>query len=500
MSNFNHGIKSYGFPILPGIGSKLYTGNVYFVDNGNPDGSDNTSSGTKEEPFSTWDYAIGRATANNGDIIIVMPGHAETLAAASAVTHDVAGLTVYFVGEGADKPTFTFSATASTVVVSAASTKLIGYPIFKPSIDSVVSPLVVNAADCYAEIDIQDASDTVECVRGVLGDASADRLVLNLKYRGRTGGNACVNAVRLVGSDGARIRLDFYGKASTAIVELHTTACTDVDVSGYVYVSGTTDGTKNIVDTVTGSTWYSDVVDGAAGSRYTGGSASAVASDDISAISSTLGTANATTTDSVHGKIGTDTEMADNSLYDLIGADAKTDAIASVLSGAAGIATFPTAAAAANAVSLAEVIRYISELQVPRVAVKESGAMSGSYDTGTTTIFTVTGDCLVKMAASMDVQVTTTSNNGTLEAGITGNTACLLVQDVADGTAFDIGDSWTLTTAADANGAELADEWVLIGNGVDIIVTIGTNNVTAGEVDFYCHYLPLTAGSSIVAV
>ena len=70
---------------------------------------------------------------------------------------------------------------------------------------------------------------------------------------------------------------------------------------------------------------------------------------------------------------------------------------------------------------------------------------------GTVTLYTVTGDVLCKLAGSVDIALTSTSADGTVEVGIAGNTAALCVQDVADATAFQIGDSWSLTTAADAN-------------------------------------------------
>jgi hypothetical protein len=52
-----------------------------------------------------------------------------------------------------------------------------------------------------------------------------------------------------------------------------------------------------------------------------------------------------TTTDSLHGKLGTDTEMADRSVFDLLGGD--------------GFAAFPTSEAPGNDVSLAEVLRAV---------------------------------------------------------------------------------------------------------------------------------------------
>lgn len=119
-------------------------------------------------------------------------------------------------------------------------------------------------------------------------------------------------------------------------------------------------------------------------------------------------------------------------------------------------------------------------------------------DVGTITLFNVTGDIMCMMSATVDVAVTSTGNNGTVEVGVAGNTASLLVQDVADSTAFAIGDSWTLITAADANAAQLADEPVIIGNGVDIILTIATNAMTAGDIDFYCIWRSLSNDGNVV--
>ena len=363
---------------------------------------------------STTDAAINVASASAGDLVLIAPGHTETISGASGITSDVAGLTIIGLGNGADRPTYTFSATDSTWVVSGASS-VIKNIIAVPSIDSVVSPFVISGADCDIDVEIQDASAAVECVRGILTTATADRLKLNLRYHGFTGGNACVNAVRLVGGTGARVNVDFYGKASTSVVELHTTAVVDTKIAGTFYVSGTTDLSKNVVDTVTASTWSVDGFDSAAGAAFSGGSGNAIA----------------------------------------------------------------------------------SELQVPRIVLKSTGDLTAS---GTSVaLFTVTGDVLMKVGGSVDVAVTCTSGTSTAEVGVAGNTAALCVQDSIDGTAFDVGDSWSLITAADANAAQMADEWVLIGNGANVIMTVSVDDITAGDIDFYCQYIPLTSDSSVVA-
>lgn len=247
------------------------TGNIFWVDSGSATGGDGSGYGSNpDKPFLTLNYARSQCTANNGDRIYLMPGHAETVASAAAINLSVAGVETIGIGNGADKPTFTFSDTASTITMTAAS-NVVRNILIKPSVDSVVSPIVVSAADCTIDVEVQDASATVECVNAILTTAAADRLDIKLKYRGFIAGNACVNAIRLVGVDTARIYVDFYGKASTSVVEFHTTACHDIDIKGKFFNSGTSI-TKNIVDTATGSTWSAEGWDGNSNRDFSGGS------------------------------------------------------------------------------------------------------------------------------------------------------------------------------------------------------------------------------------
>jgi hypothetical protein len=476
LTNFPNGLSSFGVPVLPSKGS-VVTGSVFFVDSNI--GANGHTGKMPSKPFATLDYAIGKCTASKGDIIYVMPGHAETLATASAITADVAGIMIIGLGVGASKPTFTFSATDATMVISAASVKFHGC-IVTPSVDSVVSPIVVSGADCDIEYEHQDASASIECVSSFLTTATAERLKLSLRYRGFLAGNACVAPIRLVGVDTARIYVDFYGVASTSIVEFHTTACHDIVINGKFYNNGTT-LTKNIVDTVTQSTWHASGWDGNSNSNFSGGDNAALAADDSSAIAAAVAVI-----DEFH-----DVPAANNTLNaqinEVIGN--KTDATAD-----GAVTTTDT------------LVGYIKQLvtdaidkatRISAVAIKSTGDLTAF---GTTkNLFTVTGDVLVKVGASVDVAVTSTSGTTTLEVGVAGNTACLCVQDAVDNSAFAIGDSWSLDTAADTNGALLSSEYILVGNGATIILTGSVDDITAGDIDFYCQYIPLSTDGAVVA-
>lgn len=124
------------------------TGSIFYVHSGT---GVNAAGGGKnpDAPLATLDYAIGLCTASKGDIIYVMPGHAETIAAADGFDADVAGIKIIGLGWGALRPTFTYSATGSTAAVGAANVWIENLR-FVAGISAVVVALNVEAAgvDC----------------------------------------------------------------------------------------------------------------------------------------------------------------------------------------------------------------------------------------------------------------------------------------------------------------------------------------------------------------
>ena len=261
------------------------TGDRWFVDSGATYASDATEYGTSpDKPFATLDYAIGQASANNGDIIYVMPGHAESYGSGEGFTADVAGLTVVCLGEGADRPTFTFAATDATCTVTAASFKMTGF-LFLVSIDAVVTYVTVTGADCELAGEIRDTTDK-EVVDGFT--VSGDRFKARIVHRGYTSGDANDSTIALDGVDGADIYVEAYGKAGVGVVDMRSHACANVVVDGIFLVTSTTDFSKTVVDTVTGSTYKATGFDVAAGKRFSGNGITAKHSIDDFTVS-TLG-------------------------------------------------------------------------------------------------------------------------------------------------------------------------------------------------------------------
>ena len=121
------------------------TGNIFWVDSGA--GSDAAGyGGNPDKPFATLDYAIGLCTANNGDVIYVMPGHAETVSGAAGIDFDVAGVTAIGLGEGPDRPTITMSAVASTIHFDAAGTHFENFLVKTEHDNTIVCD--VDKTDC----------------------------------------------------------------------------------------------------------------------------------------------------------------------------------------------------------------------------------------------------------------------------------------------------------------------------------------------------------------
>lgn len=134
------------------------TGNLIYVDSGS--GSASWDGKSADRACATIDQAINNATASQGDKIIVLPGHAETVSTAGGITADVVGIDIIGLGRGNDRPTVTLSATASTVICSAAN---VGFRniVFVGTVDALVVGIPVTAAHVnFTECEFNDTTTT----------------------------------------------------------------------------------------------------------------------------------------------------------------------------------------------------------------------------------------------------------------------------------------------------------------------------------------------------
>lgn len=259
-SNYPHGFNGVTLRNVPIV--QTHPGKVFFVNSTSVlaatdnavAGADSPSSraGTYESPFATIDFAIGQCVASRGDIIFVMPGHTETISAASGIDQDVAGVAIIGLGNGSLRPTINYTDTASTWTMAAANCVMQNI-LHTGGIDAVVSPIVVSAADC--SIDSCELRDvTGQMTDGILTTADADRLSITNHFHNGAAAAGGDSAIALVGMDNPVIKgFKLIGNFAVGGIDVRTTAAVDVEISdGYIWNKNAAD--IGIIDTITAST------------------------------------------------------------------------------------------------------------------------------------------------------------------------------------------------------------------------------------------------------
>ena len=152
-NGFPGGVTIHNMPVL-----NTYGGNVFWV---NSNGGSNGNKGTRNRPFATLDYAIGRCTANNGDIILVMPNHAETITGAGGITADVAGITIIGLGTYNQRPRFLMDGAATVTFVVSAADVTVQNCVFASGHADVVACFAITGKGCTL-IDVEFADNTTD--------------------------------------------------------------------------------------------------------------------------------------------------------------------------------------------------------------------------------------------------------------------------------------------------------------------------------------------------
>ncbi len=109
------------------------------------------------------------------------------------------------------------------------------------------------------------------------------------------------------------------------------------------------------------------------------------------------------------------------------------------------------------------------------------------------TLFTVSGNVALSVFGVVD---TTLVSGGAakIEVGLTGNTAVLIAQ----GTAANYADGDVYVDATDTRvGAGAIPAMQVINDGFDVLLTITTATLTAGAIDWYCLYRPLSSDGAV---
>lgn len=219
------------FPSLLSAGAKIF----YVNSSSTNDANDASHGQTPLSPLSTIDYAIGLTVAGRGDVVVVLPGHTETVSAAAGIDLDVAGTAVLGLGRGTLKPTISLgTATTATIRINAANCYIGGLRCAS-AIDSLVKVFDINAD--YATIEDCDivGGSTLEILSFFNIATTKDFTTIRRCecYQATdpagTDGGADTGGVYLVDSENVTIEdCKFVGNFETAIIHNRTTGATNL--------------------------------------------------------------------------------------------------------------------------------------------------------------------------------------------------------------------------------------------------------------------------------
>lgn len=282
-----------GVPVFPG-GAQIpvSTGSYFFVHSGT--GNNGNPGSSPVEPLATIAYAIGLCTANKGDVIVVMPGHAETIATAGGITVNKVGVSIVGLGNGNNRPTLTFSAVGSTFAISAANVTVRNLRVTS-SVDEMVKMFHVTAAYCTLDNIEHFETGSAQTIQFLLTTNAADYLtVQNCYHYQATAATAAQLWIQLVGCDNTRILdntfiLTLQNGATCAVINA-TTAVVNAEIAGNTILQ--TGGTTQVSAILLAATSTGFVHDNRVAAAVTTLAGTVALADAYGAENYTLNTAN----------------------------------------------------------------------------------------------------------------------------------------------------------------------------------------------------------------
>lgn len=217
--------------------------------------------------LTTLNAALKLCRANKGDVVMVLPGHAENISTADQMSNLVAGTTIIGCGAGNDRPTFTWTASGSTFLFDVASTRLENCILnFDPGTGTttVAAPITVSAAGCrISRCKIRCGTDANSKVTiGITTTTAGDdfEFIGNQMY-GATAAE-CTAMLKFVGAD----RLIFLGNrvigatsaVGAGVVLFSGTASTDITIDGGNFVQNNKAASTAAITGMAGLTGIAD--------------------------------------------------------------------------------------------------------------------------------------------------------------------------------------------------------------------------------------------------
>lgn len=183
VSTFGAAPSAFQPMAFPGYTLVPTGGNVFYVRSTGAASGDPSYLRTGGGLYTTLGAALALCRANSGDLIVVLPGHSESVTTTPTF---VAGVKILGFGYGVERPTFTWTATTSNWAINVANVAIQNCIL---NLDGaiVANAITVTGTDCtISDCDIRMASSAIlYCTVGIDLQSGATRAkVLRNYFRG----------------------------------------------------------------------------------------------------------------------------------------------------------------------------------------------------------------------------------------------------------------------------------------------------------------------------
>jgi len=230
------GIQTQLGTIIPPAGGRIA---AYVRSTGKQTGDDEAFA---RRIVTTLNKGLAQCRSGKPDVVVVLPGHAESITSADFMSSLVAGTRIVGLGTGNLRPTFTWTVNGSTFLLDVADVEIHNCILQfatapgTTTAATVAAPITVSAAGCGifgCRINFGIDADQI-CTVGITTTAAAD----DFRFEGNQCFGAttaeCTTFLRLVGADRAVIKGNRIMGATSAVaiglIQFITTDSTNVEM------------------------------------------------------------------------------------------------------------------------------------------------------------------------------------------------------------------------------------------------------------------------------
>lgn len=273
---FASGITIRGMPV-----AVTHPGKVFWVSNATTlsdrqIGGSDSNKGTFDAPFSTIAGALLQCVANRGDVIMLKPGHAETVSAAAGITLNVAGVAIIGLGQGSTRPAITLGTANTATIAVAANNVTVSNVLFKANFLNIATVFNVANAQVATDLSIdncefRDNSTILNFVSvlkiGTTANISDGLSFTNNRVIGQAATPAAATTAIVTASDAARwVVTGNYAShqvllaATAVLIATGATNLANALIQKNIVVRPNTDASNPLMFSTSGTSWLGTMI------------------------------------------------------------------------------------------------------------------------------------------------------------------------------------------------------------------------------------------------